>query len=182
MLVGPRLVRPAVLAVAIGALAGFSRAAAAPPSHVAVPVVNLRGLDDAVLGQLNDVRRSHGLVALTRSRELDASAAEHSRQMGRVGYFHHSSADGTSFSRRIAAWYSAAGSSKWAVGENLLWRSPAVGAAQAMRMWMASPPHRTNVLRPQWQQVGIAAAHFASAPGVYGGKPVTILTIDFGVR
>lgn len=171
-----------MLVVAIGALASLSSAAAAPRSRVAAPATTLRGLDDAVLEQLNDVRRSHGLVALTVSGDLDASAAEHSREMGLVGYFHHASADGTSFWRRIAFWYPATGFSEWEVGENLLWHSPAVGPAQAMRMWMASPPHRANVLRPQWRQIGIGAAHFASGRGVYGGKPVTILTIDFGVR
>jgi uncharacterized protein YkwD len=49
-------------------------------------------------------------------------------------------------------------------------------------MWMASPEHRRNILDPTWREIGIAAVHAASAPGTYGGQPVTVITTDFGVR
>lgn len=47
---------------------------------------------------------------------------------------------------------------------------------------MGSPEHRANLLSRDWREIGIAAVHTASAPGVYGGSAVTILTTDFGVR
>ena len=47
---------------------------------------------------------------------------------------------------------------------------------------MGSPGHRANLLSPRWREIGIAAVHAASAPGVYGGHEVTIVTADFGVR
>jgi uncharacterized protein YkwD len=49
-------------------------------------------------------------------------------------------------------------------------------------MWISSPPHLANLLSRQWRQIGISAIGSASAPGVYGGRRVTIITTDFGVR
>ncbi len=49
-------------------------------------------------------------------------------------------------------------------------------------MWMRSPEHRANILAPRWREVGIAAVHLDSAPGLFRGLPVTIVTTDFGVR
>ena len=49
-------------------------------------------------------------------------------------------------------------------------------------MWLASPPHRANLLDPHWREVGLSAVHATSAPGVYGGEAATIVTADFGVR
>jgi uncharacterized protein YkwD len=171
-----------LLVVVIGTFAvpAHSDAASVPSRTRAMR--DLPSLDHTVLQQLNRIRRLHGLAALRESNALDASAAEHSRQMGLLGYFHHSSADGTSFWQRIANWYPANGFAKWSVGENMLWWSPGVGAARIAQMWMASPPHRSNILDPNWRQVGISATHFPSAPGVYGGRPATIVTTDFGVR
>ena len=33
-----------------------------------------------------------------------------------------------------------------------------------------------------WREIGIAAVHFASAPGVFGDREVTIIATDFGAR
>jgi hypothetical protein len=38
------------------------------------------------------------------------------------------------------------------------------------------------MLMARWREIGRAAVHLASAPGAYGGRAVTILTADFGVR
>jgi uncharacterized protein YkwD len=48
--------------------------------------------------------------------------------------------------------------------------------------WLASPHHRENLLNPKWREVGVAAVHAWSAPGVYDGREVTVLTADFGAR
>jgi uncharacterized protein YkwD len=102
--------------------------------------------------------------------------------MGRLGYFGHSSADGTSFWRRIRHYYRAGNYSYWAVGENLLWAAPSVSAERALKMWIASPVHLRNLLSAQWRQMGISAVRVPHAPGVYHGMSVTIITTDFGVR
>jgi uncharacterized protein YkwD len=113
---------------------------------------------------------------------LTDAAAAHSRQMATDGYFDHTSADGTAFWKRIGRWYSAGGYHYWSVGENLLWSSPQVDPSGALQLWMNSPEHRANILSARWREIGVSALHLATAPGVYHGLEVTIITTDFGVR
>jgi len=167
-----------VLLLALAAPA--ASVATAAPSRVAASRATLEA---DVLVQLNAIRSAHGLVPLRRSPLLDAAASQHTAEMLQLGYFEHDSADGTSFDRRIARFYPFTPRfHRWAVGENLVWASPGLGAAEALRLWMASPPHRLNILDPAWREIGIAAVHSAAAPGVYGGLPATAITTDFGVR
>ncbi len=143
---------------------------------------NLPTLNHQVLIAVNRFRAAHGLVALRESAALDRSARRHSLEMGRRGYFGHSSADGTVFWRRIQHYYPATNFSYWSVGENLIWQSQSLGAAAAMQLWIASPPHLANLLSRQWRQIGVSAVGVPRAPGVYGGRHVIIITTDFGVR
>ena len=139
-------------------------------------------LGSGLVAQINALRIAHGLVPLRLSPSLRAAANVHSTQMARLGYFSHDSANGGSFSSRIATFYPARGYRSWTVGENLLWASPDVGALRALKMWLASPPHRANLLNPRWREIGLVAVHARSAPGVYGNAPTTIVTADFGTR
>jgi len=143
---------------------------------------SLGTLNRKVLVAVNRFRVSHGLAALRESAALDRAARRHSLEMGRLGYFSHNSADGMQFWERVRHFYPAHGYSYWAAGENLVWASPTVSAGSAMRMWISSPPHRANLLARQWRQIGISAVGVVRAPGVYGGRRVTIVTVDFGVR
>jgi len=142
----------------------------------------MRALESRVLVDINRVRAEHGLAPLRLSTRLSAAASQHSREMARVGYFSHSSADGAAFWRRIARFYPSGGYSSWSVGENLLWSSPDVDAPGAIKMWMGSPEHRANLLNRSWREVGLSAVHSDSAPGTYHGLGVTIVTADFGAR
>ena len=51
-----------------------------------------------------------------------------------------------------------------------------------IRAWLNSPPHRENMLAPNWREVGIAALHASSAPGFFGDEPTVLITMDFGAR
>jgi uncharacterized protein YkwD len=143
---------------------------------------SLRTLNRKVLASVNRFRAKHGLGPLRESAALDRSAHQHSLEMGRHGYFGHSSANGTQFWQRVRDFYPARGYSQWAAGENLVWASPSLSAGGAMNLWISSPPHLANLLSRQWRQIGISAVGVARAPGVYGGSRVTIITADFGVR
>lgn len=143
---------------------------------------SLQALDSGVLVQLNAIRTSHGLVPLKLNSSLSAAALGHSSEMVADGYFAHESVDGAPFWKRLSAYSSSAMHGGWSVGENLLWSSPDVAADKALQLWMASPEHRHNILTARWREIGIAAIHVDSAPGTYGGRPVTVITTDFGVR
>jgi uncharacterized protein YkwD len=177
--ISPRALRLGVGAVATLAVAGLLAASALATSR---SETSLRPLNHQLLGAVNRLRQAHHLRPLREASALDRSAREHSLQMGRFGYFGHSSANGTAFWRRIERYYHSGNYSYWSVGENLLWAAPTVSAGRAMKMWIASPEHLRNLLTPGWRQIGISAVHVVRAPGVFHGLAVTIVTTDFGVR
>jgi uncharacterized protein YkwD len=157
--------------------AGFGLAApkAARRSRVA-----FSALESGLLARVNSVRRSHGLRALKPSKALSAAASRHTRQMLREGVFQHDSRE--AFWKRIERFYDSSGYSSWEVGENLAQGSPELDAVATVRMWLASPSHRVNLLSHSWREVGLGAVHVASAGGAFGNAPVTVVTADFGTR
>jgi uncharacterized protein YkwD len=136
----------------------------------------------SVVAEINAVREQHGLKPLRLIRTLSSAAGQHSSEMGTRGYFSHDSADGTSFWKRVEGYYHSSGYRYWSVGENLLWSSGTLNPETAVTMWMNSAPHRKNLLDRNWRQVGLSVKEFTSAPGVFHGLSVTIVTADFGVR
>ncbi len=167
---------------AAGILVVLAALIASPGGAVAQRQTSMRQLQSGVLVELNAIRLQHGLVPLRSASSLVAAARQHSVEMAARGYFSHTSVNGTTFDKRIARFYPMGKYGFWSVGENLLWSSPAVDPAGALRMWMNSPEHKANILNAKWRQIGVSAVHVESAPGVYGGAPVTIITTDFGVR
>jgi uncharacterized protein YkwD len=163
------------------ALAGISTAEALPtqPRH---PAAALSSLERGVLTDINLFRTQHHLTPLRLSTGLTSSAREHSQQMAAQGYFAHASADGSAFWKRIQRFYPSGSMRYWSVGENLLWSSPDVDANGALKMWLASPEHRANLMTARWREIGVSAVHATAAPGTYNGLDVTIVTTDFGIR
>jgi len=139
-------------------------------------------LEGELFAALNKVRVAHGLRPFRFSTNLRAAAARHSTEMGRLGFFSHASPGGGAFWRRIAWYYPARGYRDWSVGENLEYASPSLVAADVVRDWLRSPPHRANVLSSRWRDGGIGAVFVAPAPGIYGDLPTTIVTLDVGRR
>jgi uncharacterized protein YkwD len=176
---GSRSVRFVAFAVAVVGLWVATSPAGASPQQSAA---SLSTLERGVLADINALRKQHGLAPLRLSPSLSAAARQHSSEMAARGYFSHDSANGGSFDKRIARYYPIADSHYWSVGENLLWSSPDVDAGGALDMWWNSPEHRKNMLTARWHEIGLSAVHVASAPGTFGGREVTIVTTDFGVR
>ena len=174
-----RVVRCLVLSVSVLGLWAVASPAGATSQR---PTRALSSLEQGVLANINGFRRDHKLAPLRLSSNLAAAARSHSAEMAQRGYFSHDSANGTSFDRRISRYYSISGNHYWSVGENLLWSSPDVDAAGALNMWLNSPEHRKILMTGRWREIGLAAVHVASAAGTYGGREVTIVTADFGVR
>ena len=168
--------------------AGAAQAAALPRAdrgHTTVSAQQLSqvpGLQTEVLAAINELRLSKGLSEVRLNSALSRSALGHSLSMAEHGFFSHSGWNGSPFWQRIKAKYKPLLRSHWSVGENMVWASPGLSGGQAIEMWLASPPHRKNLLAPGWREVGLGAVRALAAPGVYAGHDVTILTADFGVR
>jgi uncharacterized protein YkwD len=139
-------------------------------------------LQAQLLVAINDLRREKGLSDLQLSAALSRAALGHSVSMAKHGFFGHSGWNGSPFWKRIQPVYRPHPNAFWSVGENLAWATPDLSADQAIEMWLASTPHRKNLLTPSWRQVGLGAVRALAAPGVYENLDVTILTVDFGVR
>src|SRR5215208_3108494 len=136
--------------------------------------VTLTALESGVLQELNAIRRQHGLVPVKLNVRLTAASVQHSRDMVAKGYFKHESSDGSSFWKRVQAFYAQGRYGYWSVGENLLWSSPDVDPKRALELWMQSPEHKANILTPKWREIGISAVHAQAAPGTYDGLEVTV--------
>jgi len=172
----------AAIAFAPSTHAASRPAAQKAQSSTSAARVHLSTLESQLLGQINTLRARHGLRRLRLSPGLTAAAGQHSASMAQKGYFAHESADGSSCFKRIASYYPYRGYSRWSAGENILYSTPDIDSAASLRLWMNSPEHRANLLSRSWRDIGLGALHAASAPGVYNGDAVTVVTADFGVR
>lgn len=122
----------------------------------------------AVLAELNRVRAKHGLPPVVGDRRMARTAARHSRDMARRGYFAHGQWGG-----RVAR---AAGGPR-RVGEVIGWLTRATPASEARRVvqgWLDSPAHRHVMLDGGFRRVGIGRA-----PGRVGSLNAALYTVDW---
>lgn len=109
------------------------------------------------------------------NRDLAAAAAFHTEDMASRDVLSHSSSDGTGFGARLDRYYEGQ-----AIGENVsLGYSDAYVAV--MRGWMCSDGHRSNIMEPIWDELGVATV------GVYrtqdfGSGGVEVPTIAMGAH
>ncbi len=121
----------------------------------------------SVIQAVNQVRVQHGLRPLAVDLRLERAARAHSRRMIRSGSFAHGNVQ-----RRLAA----VGVRGRIYGENLAWGvGSSAHAAAVVRMWLASPPHRANLLRPGFRRIGLGRA-----VGTFGGyRGAAVVTANF---
>jgi uncharacterized protein YkwD len=167
----------ALAAVVLVPLFSAGGAGAAGSSQLTPTTLELSTID-----AINAVRVSDGLVPLRLSHALFGSAMLHCEQMIDGGYFAHTNPDGSSFTSRLSSFYPQGHHLYYSVGENLLWTLNPMSSQAMVAKWMKSPEHRANLLDPMWRQIAVAAVSVASAPGVFDNEPVTVVTVDFGVR
>jgi uncharacterized protein YkwD len=122
--------------------------------------VSLTPLEAELLGRLNAERIAAGLPALVVDGDLVTIARIRSSDMATRNYFSHTSPDGQTAFTLLDQWgipYS------WA-GENLARNNYPAGesAAVAAEDLMASPPHRENILSPNYTRVGVGYAEDGS--------------------
>jgi uncharacterized protein YkwD len=167
----------------LSATGGVARAAApSTPTVGSRPDPDIAAVTTRLLTEINAERHANGRHVLAVSPALAEAASFHDSQMLEQGFFGHDSPDGATFWQRVKRFYPPKTGRYWAVGENLLWASPGTAAETILRSWLASAPHRRVLLDPSWRNVGLAIRHVSTAGGVYSGRPVTVVTADFGVR
>jgi uncharacterized protein YkwD len=109
-----------------------------------------------ILCLLNAERRGQGLPPLRPNPALRRAARAHADDMARRHYFAHEAPDGSDPNERILR---AGYRDPRLTGENLAEGEKEAGAPSSIvDGWMHSPGHRANVLRPGFDEIGIAIA------------------------
>jgi uncharacterized protein YkwD len=143
--------------------------------------VSARKAQGAVFCLLNNARQRHGLRRLRRNDELTRASADHTGYMRRHDCFEHQCSGEASIDGRLhRVHYLHSGLRYWRYGENIgygirHWASPKA----MVKAWMHSPPHRENILDPDFRDLGIGVkwgtpGHDHARGGIY--------TTDFGIR
>lgn len=158
-----RILSVVVLLLGI-ALAPSARAeAATTPPLASVGARTPTPNEYAIVRAMNAARAANGIRPLVVGRALTRAARAHSADMARKGYFDHGA-----FVRRLRSF----GVHLPYVGENLAAGTQGLSAAGIVQMWIASPPHRQNLLDRGFQRVGVGLA----------GSGSRLVTADFGGR
>jgi uncharacterized protein YkwD len=131
----------------------------------AAAAAGLTRAEASLLREMNRVRTAHGLRPLVVDPRLDRAADAHTQEMLHSNVFAHGA-----FTVRLLQFDVVARTA----GENLAWGTGTQGSARALvAAWLASPPHRANLLAPSFRRAGIgelvgtfqgfAAAHVVTA-------------------
>lgn len=129
-----------------------------PPLRIirAASAVIATGAEQRAFELVNAERRVGGVTALIWDAELGSMARLHSENMAHLGFFSHTSPDGTGVTARAHA----GGISGWSrMGENIAYNlgfdDP---AAFAVVRWMQSTDHRENILNEGFTHAGLGIA------------------------
>jgi uncharacterized protein YkwD len=117
---------------------GFANASSAPPSDP---------YQAALFNSLNYNRLQNGLPPLTWSPKLANAAGTWAWQMAATNGLYHQNLSALISSPDYAGYRT--------MGENILVAPADMSATQAEAQWMASPPHRANILSGAFNIVGI---------------------------
>jgi uncharacterized protein YkwD len=158
-----------------------ARASSCPNLDVQVIGLSQGAMEGSIACLINEQRAVHGVGPVQTNADLRQAALGHSSEMVSQGYFEHTSPAGVTFVDRIEATGYTRGTRVWEVGENLVWgRGPLSTPQSLVTSWMNSPPHRENLLRARFREVGIAAV--VGTP--QSGRDVAGVTVssEYGYR
>jgi uncharacterized protein YkwD len=140
------------------------------PSSSSAPLLEVQvasAQEQNLLQAINQARALRGVPPLREGVKLRRAARAHSRAMVRSGSFAHGD-----WYRRLRRH----GVRARTLGETLAWGIGADGSGAAIvRMWLASPPHRSTLLSRAFRYVGVGVA-----VGTMDGFPrASVATADF---
>jgi uncharacterized protein YkwD len=156
-------------------------ASSCPNTEIRVTGLSQSSMEGSIACLINEERASYGVPPVQPNASLRQAALSHTAEMVSQGYFEHTSPAGITFVDRIAATGYTHGARSWDVGENLVWGTGPLSTPQALvTAWMNSPPHRENLLRPAFRELGVAAV--AGTPR--SGSDLTGVTVssEYGNR
>ena len=142
---------------------------APPPVIDHNPMAMLDTEEADFLERINAYRRQHGRGELVPLESLNRAAYSHSLDMGKRGYFSHTSPEGTrpTDRARTAGYH-------YPTGENIA-AGKMIGSAQGVfTAWKNSPGHNTNMLNARYVVIGIGRVE------VPGSKYTVYWTTNFG--
>lgn len=167
----PRITLTLLLALGLGGLAlaqGTKPPAGPPPNRPAAkPPEQFDTAGEAqIVDLVNQARAAAGVAPLTVDRRLTQAAQKHSQLMAEHGELSHQFDGEPSLQRRFANEEMPAGEE----GENVGLSQTVAGAHQAI---MDSPPHRHNLLNPNYNTIGV---------GIMRRSGMVYVTEDFAWR
>jgi uncharacterized protein YkwD len=178
-----RKIFSAIAVAAIWMLVAGSSASGADcgPVNSEVDSISQAQMESSITCLINDQRTTQGLQPVAPNTDLRQAALSHSNEMVNQGYFEHTSPAGLSFMDRIEQYGYMDGARSWTVGENLVWGTGPLSTPQSLvTAWMNSPPHRENLLRPTFRELGVAAV--AGTPVSRSDLTGVTVSSEYGYR
>jgi uncharacterized protein YkwD/uncharacterized protein YraI len=129
------------------------------------------GEEQRFLSLINDYRKQNGVGPLQISASLSDAADRHSEDMDATGHIDHTMSDGTTVPQNLQAF----GYTGDTFGENIA--AGADTAQSAFQVWEQSPEHNANMLRGEFDAIGIA--RIADPNSQYGAYWTTIFGGSF---
>ena len=163
----------------LGARRAAHAADACPGSSLIPDRSDLAAVDNTLVCLINGERALSGLAPLASERGLTGAAVRHSRDMIRHDYFADlPPADASALQVVSAAGYPCPPCS---AGVNVAWGVGQLATPRAIvNAWMASPPHRANLLSAVFRATGIGLAIGHPRAVWPGGGGVTVTQVLAG--
>ena len=138
---------------------------------ITIEDINLNVGAQELVAMTNGYRTDMGLNPLTVNARLTQAAVNKARDILTKQYFNHTSPDNKPFSY----WIREVNYNYFYVGENLAIDFET--NQDAFNAWLASPSHRDNIEKPQYQEIGIAVL-----PGKFANHSSIVIVQLFGTR
>ncbi len=130
---------------------------------------------------VNKERRKHGAGPVKAVPNLRESASRHNRRMVKRRCFSHSCPGEPSLPGRLERSNYLPCNCAWGAGETLAYGKGSKGSPRSIvKAWMASPPHRQNLLSRSFEHVGLGWVH--GTPSGHGKKNRATYTLNFGYK
>jgi len=171
----------AIATVALLGIAPASAAAECLDQDTEAAELSEYQIEVSVTCLINERRSDNGIGRVRDNVRLRNAAVNHSQSMVSQGFFSHTSLNGRTFVDRIESTGYMRGARSWLVGENLVWGSGELSTpANLVKAWMESPPHRANLLRGRFKELGVGVQR--GTPNNAGEQNGVVVSSEYGFR